>query len=68
MAKRSTRRLITDRLEQAAKYCEDAQAKLAEVQAIYFDGGYEIGAELDMIDKSLTMTKAAITRFRKERA
>ncbi len=68
MAGRSTRRLITDRLRQAESYTVDAQNKLGEVKAKYFELGYEHGAELEMVTEALELCRIAIERFRRERA
>lgn len=68
MANRSTRRLITDRLRQAEKYCDAANEKLEEVMGKYFESGYEHGAELEMIREALFHTANCIERFRRERA
>lgn len=68
MAKRSTRRLILDRLVQAEKFTEDASNRLAQVQQIYFDNGYPEGAHLELMRESLLITQRVIERFRHESA
>lgn len=68
MASRTTRRLITDRLRQAEKYCDAANEKLSEITNVYFENGYEHGAELEMIREALFHTANVIERFRRERA
>ena len=68
MASRSTRRLITDRLRQAEKFLEDADAKLSEVKSTYFELGYPHGAELEMISEALQLSRVSVERFRRERA
>ncbi len=68
MASRSTRRLITDRLRQAEKFLSDANGKLSEVKATYFELGYPHGAELEMISEALKLSQLSVERFRRERA
>jgi type I site-specific restriction endonuclease len=68
MAKRSTRKNIRTYLTQAQKYADAADAKLAQIQDIYYTHGYKEGAELNMIRESLKLTRTAIERFRAERS
>lgn len=67
MAKRSTRQLIKDRLDSACKHLDQADTKLAEVQAMYLDAGEERGEALFPLRDLLMQNRELIRRFRYER-
>lgn len=68
MAKRSTRRVIIDRLEAGMRFMDQAEDRLAQASAIYYEHGAKEGAYLDQIRELIKQNREILKRFRYETA
>ena len=67
MAKRSTRQIIRDRLEQSNRSLDTARSKIIQAQQLYLEAGEERGLELEPIVGAIEEVRNALARWRIER-
>ena len=67
MARRSTRQLIRDRLEQSNRSLDTAKSKIIQAQQLYLQAGEERGLELEPITGAIEDIRNALARWRIER-
>jgi hypothetical protein len=68
MAKRTSRRAIRDRLDQAHKLVVRAEGLLAEVTARYYERGTQEGYLIELMRETLESTGKNIADFRATRS
>lgn len=67
MARRNTRQLIRDRLEQACRSLDTCESKLADAERLYFEAREERGMELQVFRNNVLAMRDLIARWRLER-
>ena len=68
MAKRTSRRAIRDKLDQAASATEKAESLLAGVVAAYYERGTDFGILIELMRESLQTQAQQIRDFRRQRS